>query len=172
MPPDGMSGGGKLQAYLRGIEQRVGKQPHTRVGFLEGSTEGDGTSMPAVAAENEFGNPAKKQPPRPFFRQMIAKHKGEWSKQLGAKLIATNYDAMKALAGMGEVMAGELQQSITDLMTPVLADSTILQKGGGTLAKLAKARARARALGIAGPDKPLIDTGDMLKGVAHEEGDG
>lgn len=170
MPPDGMTGGDKLQAYLRGAAQRLGRAPMTRVGFLEGSTEKDGTSTPMVAFVNEFGKPPH-QPPRPFFRQMIAKHKGEWAGQLGKVLVANNYDARKSLALMGEVIAGELQQSITDLTSPKLADSTILRKGGGSAAKLSKSRAKARLLGVAGPDKPLIDTGDMRKSVAHEESD-
>jgi len=147
MPPDGMSGGGKLQAYLGGIVARVGGGRAVRVGFLEGSTETDGTSLPMVAALNEFGAPSRGQPPRPFFRTMVTRHKGEWGDQLGKVLKTTDYDEGRSLGLMGELISGELRQSIKDLTDPPLAASTVRRKGF---------------------DKPLIDTGTMFQRVNHE----
>jgi hypothetical protein len=147
MPPDGMSGGGKLQAYLGGIVARVGGGRAVRVGFLEGSTETDGTSLPLVAALNEFGAPKRGQPPRPFFRTMVQQHKGEWGDKLGKVLKATDYDSTRSLGLMGELISGELRQSIADLSDPPLAASTIARKGFA---------------------KPLIHTGTMMQRVNHE----
>ena len=148
MPPDvGMTGGGKLDAYLQGVAARIGRPTEVRSGFLAGSTEGDGTSTPEVAASNEWGVPSKGQPPRPFFRQMIAKHKGEWGAQLGKLLKANDYDAARCLGLMGEVIDGELRQSIIDLTSPKLMPVTVARKGF---------------------DKPLFETGGMLRRVAPE----
>jgi hypothetical protein len=50
-----VKGGGKLAAKLRELAEKV-KNPGTlEVGFLEGSTYPDGTSLPLVAATQEFG---------------------------------------------------------------------------------------------------------------------
>jgi hypothetical protein len=150
MPDVGITGGARLDAYLRRIAEGVGAPKAVRAGFLEGSTEADGTSLPMVAALNEWGAPARGQPPRPFFRQMIAKHKGEWGDQLGKLLAIHDYDATHCLDLMGEVISGELRQSIVDLVAPPLSPITIARKGS---------------------TKPLIDTGTMLNGVGHEVGD-
>ena len=53
-----LTGGDKLMAALRSINGRLasaGGQPAVRVGFLEGSRYPDGTSLPMVAAIQEFG---------------------------------------------------------------------------------------------------------------------
>lgn len=147
MPPDGLSGGGKLGAYLRDMASRLGSPQEVRVGFLEGATESDGTSMPMVAAINEFGAPAAGIPARPYFRGMITAHQGEWGGQLGKVLVTQDYDATAALGLMGQKIGAELVQSIKDLVSPPLAPETIARKGF---------------------DKPLIDHGDMWKGVASE----
>lgn len=154
-----MSGGGRLDAALSGIAARLGSPEEVRTGFLEGSTESSGASMPMVAAINEFGAPAAGIPARPFFRAMIAKHKDEWGGQLGKVLVTQDYDSTVALGLMGEKIGGELRQSIADFDSVPLAPATIAAKSRGGVSKVA---------GVAGPEKQLIDTGDMWKGVAHE----
>jgi len=149
------------------VAKNIGELPRVSVGFLAGATYPDGTSVPMVAAINEFGAPSRGQPPRPFFRQMVAKNKASWGDAVARNYKATGGDIDKTLARMGMEIKGQLQQSIRDLVDPPLAASTILRKGGGTAAKLAKSRARAQKLGIAGPDKPLIDTGHMLSSVDY-----
>lgn len=193
MPPDGMSGGGKMEAYLAGIAKRAASAREVRVGFLEGSTYADGTSVPMIAAIQEFGGRVEREPsevtiyrkikgdgtftrngrfvkkkesnfatthyvtahvitipPRPYFRNMITAHKDEWSGQLGDQLKAADYNATRALRRMGEIIQGELRQSITDLVEPALAASTIAAKGSA---------------------KPLIRTGNMRRAVDYEVGD-
>lgn len=147
MPPPALSGGARLQTHLDGIAQRLATAKEVHSGFLAGSTEKDGTPVPEVAAKNEWGDPAKRQPPRPFFRRMIAKHKGEWGGQLTKVLKAADYDAAKSLGLMGELIDGELRQSIVDLLLPPLAKFTIDKKGS---------------------TKPLIDSGIMLQSIDHE----
>jgi hypothetical protein len=60
-----LSGGEKLKAYLDTISNRLaaaGGQPSVQVGFLEASTYPDGTSLPMVAAIQEFGGTINRPP--------------------------------------------------------------------------------------------------------------
>lgn len=171
-----MTGGDKLMAALKAIDQRLasaGSQPNVRVGFLEGTEYPDGTSLPMVAAMNEFGGTIQRAagtvtvyrkasakgthflrqgrfvklsqsnfssthavgaysitiPPRPFFRNMIAKYGPTWAGEMGKMLKDNDYDARKVLTLMGELIVGQLRQSIQDTNTPPNAPSTIARKG-------------------------------------------
>ena len=101
--------------------------------------------MALVAAVNEYGK-APSQPPRPFFRNMIAQHSEEWPDAVTKLLRSNDYAADETLAGMGELIKGELQQSIVDFTSPALKPSTVAAKGF---------------------DKPLVDTGVMLRSVDY-----
>lgn len=118
------------------------------IGFLEGATSPDGTPEAAIAFWNEYGKPG--QPPRPFFRRMIAKEAPTWPGKMAKLAVATNYDGPQVLRLMGQDIADALQQSIVDLTSPGLAQSTIDRKGFS---------------------KPLIDKGDMLHAVDYEVND-
>ena len=141
------SGGDKMNARLAEIAAKIGKAGSVRVGFLEGATYPDGTSVPMVAAIQEFGAPAKNIPPRPFFRNMISKESPQWGDILADQLVSTDYDADLSLSRMGEEIAGELRQSITDTNSPVLSPRTIAAKGF---------------------DKPLVDAGHMQSSISFE----
>lgn len=141
------TGGKKLEAYLAKIAKQADKSATLRVGFLEGATYPDGTSVPMVAAIQEFGAPSKGIPPRPFFRGMIAEKKDTWGPAIGNLMKANQYDAEKTLGQAGAGIKGQLQQSIKDLTSPPLAPSTVAAKGF---------------------DKPLIDTGHMLNSVDYD----
>jgi hypothetical protein len=118
-----------------------------RAGFLEGSTYPDGTSLPMVAAVNEFGSPERNIPMRPFFRNMVAASKARWPEQLEKVLVAADYDSRKALARMGMLIQGQIQKSIIDTNLPPNAPRTLDRKHG---------------------TKPLVDTGHMLASVSFE----
>lgn len=141
----------KFDDALRDVAAKLATHDVLRVGFLEGAAYPDGTSVPLVAAIQEFGAPAKGIPPRPFFRNMIAAKSGGWGKALGKILLSNGGDGKAALATMGEGIRGQLKQSITELTDPPLAESTIEQKGFA---------------------KPLIDTSHMLNSVAYEVSNG
>ncbi len=138
------SGGDKLRAKLKELAAQVKRGAKVQIGFQDGATYPDGTSVALVAALNEFGVPDHNQPPRPYFRGMIAKESDHWGDDIAAALTHTNYDAQVSLALVGEQVAGELRQSITDLVDPPLAPSTIARKGFG---------------------KPLVDTGRMRNSI-------
>src|SRR4029077_15356101 len=69
-----VKGGDKLTAKLKELREKIGKGPALAVGFFEGAPHPDGASVPMGAAIQEFGAPKVGIPPRPFFRNMIAKH--------------------------------------------------------------------------------------------------
>jgi len=143
-----VKGGDKLEARLKEILAKVQNSTEVRVGFLEGATYEDGTSVAEVAAYNEYGVPSRNQPPRPFFRGMIKEKSPNWGESLSALLVKNNYDANKALALMGHGISGQLRESIQKFTSPGLAESTIAAKGG--------------------VNKPLIDTGHMFNSVDFE----
>lgn len=86
-------------------------------------------------------------PSRPFFRNMIAAHKGEWGDDAAKLFKETDYDVITVAERMGTLMASQLQVSIRSNTPPPNAPSTIARKGHG---------------------QTLIDSGDMLNGVDFE----
>ena len=140
------SGGEALEKILAEYSKKVTKGRLVNIGFPEGGTYPDGTSIPMVAAMNEFGAPSRNQPPRPFIRLMIAKESPHWGADLGKALKLYDYDAAKSLDVMGMQIQSEMQQSINDLFVPPLAPSTIRRKGF---------------------DKPLVDTNLMMNTVTY-----
>ncbi|SDR17611.1 hypothetical protein [Paraburkholderia tuberum] len=153
-----MKGGRALQAHLQQAVEKL-QTKTLRVGFLEGATYPDGTPVAQVAALNEFGHTVAADEgeyfvlPRPFFRNMIHENKAGWGAALGAVLKSTGYDVDKALATMGLGMEDQLQESIRQLTSPPLAESTIARKGF---------------------DKPLIDSSHMINSTGSDvvEGSG
>jgi hypothetical protein len=136
-------GGERMKSVLDGIAAKAPSMV-VQVGFLEGSTEADGTSVPLIAAVQNFGAPSRGIPPRPFFSNMIAKNKASWTPAIKERLEVRRGDAKEALQDMGETIKGQLQQSILDTNTPPLKPATIARKGFS---------------------KPLIDTSTMINSV-------
>jgi len=142
-----VTGGNQLAARLRSMVNKLQNDPSVNVGFLGGATYPDGTSVGMVATINEFGAPSRGQPPRPFFRNMLAKESPGWPRQVTSLLKSTNYDGRQVMTQMGFMIQGQLVQSIMTLTDPPLAPSTVRGKGFA---------------------KPLIDTGVMWHSIDHE----
>ncbi|NYA42969.1 hypothetical protein HZI31_06570 [Serratia fonticola] len=140
-----------MERKLAELAAKIGEAKTLRVGFLEDATYPDGEPVSMVAAANEFGNPGNNQPPRPFFRNMIADKSPDWGDDLGKIAVATNFDADTFLPLMGERIRDQLQESIRELTEPPLAPYTIKKKGF---------------------DKPLIEDGVMLNAVDYDVEDG
>lgn len=140
-----ISGGELLEGVIAKMEAGMkGRGAFVDVGFQNNATEEDGTLTALVAALNEYGVPSHNQPPRPYFRRMIAKRKGSWPADSAKLLKQNDYDVLTALGVMGDVIKEQLEDSIRELVSPPLAESTIQKKGFS---------------------KPLIDTSMMLNSV-------
>jgi hypothetical protein len=142
-----IKGGEGVRAMFARIGDQLSNPASLRVGFLENAKYPDGTPVAMIAAINEFGAPSRGQPPRPFFRNMIREKQGEWPAAIKGLIVSNDYNMAKAMDQAGAAIAGQLRQSILDLMEPPLAPSTIRRKGF---------------------DKPLIDSRYMWKRVDHE----
>lgn len=142
-----LSGGSALDNALRDLARKLTTgQLELQVGFMSDATYPDGTPVAEIAAIQEFGAPAANIPPRPFFRNMIKEHEAEWGPTISKLLQRTNFDPRRTLSLLGEVIVGDLKQSITDTNAPPLAPATIRRKGF---------------------DKPLVDTAHMQNSVTY-----
>ena len=141
-----LSGGNKLDEFLKDLGKKVAQSASVEVGFMEDATYEDGTPVALVAMIQDYGAPAANIPPRPFFRNMIETESGHWGEDLAILLKSTNCNAEQALNLMGEEIAGELQDSINEFDSVPLAPATIASKGF---------------------NKQLIDTAHMFRSVDH-----
>lgn len=172
-----ISGGDKLEAALRGISAGISKAASVDVGFLEGSTEPDGVSIPTIAAIQEFGAPSRGIPPRPFFRGMISAKSPEWPGAVAALLKANEFDAEKTLDQTGAAIAGQLRESIINTNDPPLSQITLMLRKmksedqslvvtGATVGEAARRVAAGESTaGVS--TKPLVDSGNLLNSVDH-----
>jgi hypothetical protein len=142
-----IKGGSALEKRLSELAAKVSRPANLSVGFIENSTYPDGASVPMVAAIQEFGAPARKIPPRPYFRNMIADKSPGWGDAIAAVLKANGYDATRTMEQVGAGIKGQLQQSIVDTNAPALSPATVARKGSA---------------------KPLVDTGQMLNSVDYK----
>ena len=140
-----LTGGAAMQAKLDAMAKNLTKASRLDVGFLAGATYPDGTSVPLVAALDEFGT--AKMPARPFFRNMIAAKSDGWPDAVAGLLVANNYDAERTLNLTGEGIKGQLQESIRTFAGAPLSPRTIKAKGF---------------------DKQLVNTGHMLNSVGYQ----
>lgn len=172
-----IKGGDKLGLKLGELGKKVASAKVLRVGFLEGSTYPNGTTVATVAAIQEYGAPRAHIPPRPFFRNMIAAKKGEWPAAIAALFKKHDYDARATLDEAGAGIAGQLRRSIVDTNEPALSPVTLmLRKMFGNHPEMIRARdvADARRRVAAGESyagvstKPLVWTGHLFDSVDHE----
>lgn len=173
-----VEGGKDLDKRLAEIAQKLGRGGALKVGFLEGATYPDGTSVGLVAALQNFGAPSRGIPPRPFFTNMVKDKSGAWPDQLGEILVSTQYDLPASLRLMGEGIAGQLRQSIVDTNAPALSPVTLMLRKmksenqglvitGRVVGEAAKRVAAGESYGDVST-KPLIDTGHLLASVDYE----
>ena len=170
-----VTGGNKIEEYLKDIARKVGNAKQVDVGFYAKSNYPDGTSLPMVAAILEYGAPRAGIPPRPYFRNMIAAKGPKWPAATAALLKSNGYDASKTLEQVGAAIKGQLQQSIKDTNSPALSPVTLMVRqiigpnGKASFHDVLEARARVAkgetASGVS--TKPLVWTGWMLNHIDY-----
>ena len=121
-----VSGGEKTVDYLAGLRARLKKATVVRAGFPEGSTEADGTSLPLIAAVQNFGAPGRGIPPRPFFTNAVRDGKATWGKRLALEMKAANLDTQVALERLGSAVAGDIALALIAITDPPLSPVTLL----------------------------------------------
>ncbi len=174
-----LTGGKKLAGAIKHMSSKVKSGGTVTVGFLEGATYPDGTSVPMVAAIQEYGAPSVGIPPRPFFRQVISEKGKGWGNALEKLLLANDFDAEKSLGQAGQGIKGQIQKSIRDVTGPPLSPVTLLLRKRFwsnpqdiTLADVVKAKidiASGVKPGVSGTQaKPLVWTGHLLNSVDYE----
>ncbi|EMC7876564.1 hypothetical protein VLI38_002199 [Enterobacter roggenkampii] len=164
----------KVMEFLNSVGDQLSSK-QLKVGFLENSTYPDGTSVPMVAAANEFGNPRSGSPPRPFFRNAIAENSNKWAESVETLMRNSNGDTVLVLNLMGEVIADDVKRSIGALISPALSPVTILlrdrfpMRSGMKFDDVLRAREDVkRGVKGGGSTKPLIWTGHMQSSVDYE----
>ncbi|MXV35743.1 MULTISPECIES: hypothetical protein [unclassified Saccharibacter] len=156
-----IKGGAKMAAHLKTFQENLGKKKTVKVGFFENATYPDGTSVPMVAATQEFGSPVQNIPARPFMRPAFEENHEQWGKAISGVLKTSNGSMEGALKAAGGAAAEDIRKAIQAVHEPGLAVSTI------------KARLRDwEETGAFEKDadlqKPLIRTGHMLNSVSYQ----
>lgn len=117
-----------------------------QVGFQADQTYEDGTTLPEVAAYNEFGS--SDTPARPFMRQSFENHQKELQAACDRvnQALAQGGTAESALDELGVFLKGLVQEEIVEGGFEPNAPSTINKKGS---------------------EQPLIDTSHMRQSVNY-----
>lgn len=142
-----------LKGHLKNL---IGdNKPGVKVGIPEGAKYADGTSVAMIAFIHEYG--AGSIPPRPFMRESVARHKGEWVKDATAYLKASAgaVDVKSALTQVGDVMAMDIQAYLEGgEITPRLKPETVREK---------------KRLGyVEQAEKPLVRTAVLMSSISSE----
>ncbi len=146
-----------------------------RIGWFPSARYDDDKSTPvaSIAAQNEYGNPSKNIPARPFIRPAIANNQTKWNDigRRGLKaVLAKKSTVLAVLQGIGQAGVDDIQHSISLVYSPALKQSTIdarLNRPGRVVPSGRFTKAQARSI-----TKPLIDTGHMQATVSYEIGSG
>lgn len=144
------SEGKALELALKNLDGKVGK-----VGWFENSKYEDGTHVAGIAAQNEYGNPSKNIPARPFLRPTVRAKQNEWKDiaMRGSRAVLANKaTAAQVMELIGRAAVADIQKTISLLQEPPLSPRTIA-------ARLAKRKDKKH---VGALTKPLIDTGIMF----------
>ena len=118
-----------------------------RVGVLENATYPDGTPVAMVAFWNEYGT--KRSPVRAFFRTTVSENKKNWVLSV-QNLMKIHNDPKQVMGLIGVHMQEQIVQSINTWSDPPNSAYTIAKKGF---------------------DKPLVETGLLMRSIKSEVGD-
>lgn len=145
-----------IENFLNNVASQL-ESKQVKVGFIDGATYPDGTSVAMVAASNEYGRPENNQPPRPFFRNAISEHSGDWSDTV-ARGINAGLPVEQVLEVVGAQIKGDVQESISKLIEPPLSPTTL---------HIRRTRKERRT----DSTKPLVDSKVMIGDVNYEVSD-
>ena len=119
-----------------------------RVGVLENATYPDGTPVALVAFWNEYST--RTSPVRAFFRTTVSEQKKNWVLSV-QNLMKMHNDPKQVMGLIGVHMQEQIVQSINTWSDPPNSAYTIAKKGF---------------------DKPLVETGLLMRSIKSEVGEG
>jgi hypothetical protein len=146
------------------------KNGEVKVGWFEKSKYANGTPVAGIAAQNEFGNPAKNIPARPFMRPTIQKREKYWIetvKEGAQKVLGGHLTVAQVLDLLGSEVEGDIKKAIKQLYYPALAESTVLARINRNK-KLSSTKGQISEKNVGNITKPLVDTGIMYNTLTHE----
>ena len=170
-----------LEVLLDHVKELEGL--YAQIGWFESARYDEETPVAMVAAQNEFGNPEKNIPPRPFIRPAISDHSKVWQQLVasGAKAIAAgNETATSVMEAVTATAAGQIRDKIKEVYSPSLSPVTLLKR----LNDLDKARGikrprqkqEDRVVDFIVDDhtitKPLVFAGILLNTLTYVVADG
>ncbi len=133
-----------------------------QVGWFESAKYPNKTETPVayVASVQEFGNPQKGIPPRPFMRPTLAANGKAWLQyfaQESPKILAAQTTPEAVLDVVGQLASGKIREAITKIHTPPLSEKTIK----------ARLRIRKDQQTVGALDKPLVFEGVLLNTLTY-----
>jgi phage gpG-like protein len=141
---------------LNGLEGKVGWFKDSRYPASEG-----GQYVAEIAAQNEYGNPSKNIPARPFMRPTVIEKQNAWlafAAKLATQVLEDKLTAHQAMESIAIMAENDVIKKIKSITSPPLAQATIK-------ARLNKYKDKKT---IGALNKPLIDTGYMIATLTHE----
>lgn len=128
-------------------ELLAGRRIGLAVGIMADATNSlTGEKIAAYAIDNEYGSHARNIPPRPFLRSTFDANAQKYAGGLAEEL-AGGMEPELAMRRLGEVMAGDVKETVSTWETPPNSPATIERKEGR--------------------NTPLRDTGSMLKSITY-----
>jgi hypothetical protein len=179
-----------MGSVLVRVSKVLADATEVRVGFLEGSTEADGTSIPMVAAIQEFGARIEREPGETTIYRSVKKNgefakNGKFVKRNKSNFASTHYVGAYVITipprpffrtmivakspGWGKTLGKLLidgrysARKALDGMGKVIGDQ--LQESIRAWTDPPNAPSTIAKKGF---NKPLIDSSDMVKSVDHE----
>jgi hypothetical protein len=133
----------------------------------------EGEAVAAVAAQNEYGNPSKNIPARPFIRPTVIREKNKWINitQKGVQEILKGNQSIDGVLNLlGAEAVVDMQDSISAVFSPALKEQTILARIERSK-KLSRIKGQISYKNLGNVTKPLEDTGVMINDISHELSD-
>lgn len=160
---------GKIDALRQAVKGLDGAQG--RVGWFPSAKYEGGQPVAGVAAVQEFGSPARGIPPRSFFRTTATEKRQEWShtvEQVSRAAAQGKIEPGRVMEAVALAAGGHVRATITKLTSPALKQSTVDARKRRLADKGASLTGAKGAAGVAGIEKPLVDSGLMLVTLSYE----
>lgn len=123
-----------------------------------------------IAYYNEMGNPSKNVPARPFLKPTIINKENEWKNKLfilSSNLLKNVISLDGVLDILGSTVVSDIQDTIRNLYSPALAESTILSRIRRN-SKLSKIKGKINEKTLGSITKPLMDTRQMYDTLTYK----